>query len=116
MAHMAGIVFGLDLITLILSLVVFFVFFMNINKFAPGEGKRIFVFLTVFLGINFLSLLFFEGFEIAGFLKIIKGGVEGIDEPIEIAFHILQIIALGILFYISVIFANFAKRLEKIRE
>ena len=113
---MAGIIFALDLMTLILSLVVFFVFFVNINKFAPGEGKRIFMLLTVFLGINFFSLLFFEGFEIAEFLKIIKGGVEGIEEPVEMVFHILQIIGLITLFYISVIFANFAKKLEKIRE
>ena len=116
MAHMAGIVFGLDLITLILSLAVFFVFFLNVKKFTPGEGKRIFVLLTVFLGINFLSLLFFEGFEVAEFLKIIKGVSEGIEESIEIAFHILQIIGLSILFYLSVIFANFAEKLEKERE
>lgn len=116
MAQTAGIAFALDLITLILSLVVFFVFFMNISKFVPGEGKRIFVLLTVFLGMNFFSLLFFEGFEIAEFLEIVEGGAEGIEEPIEIAFHILQIIGLCILFYISVIFADFAKKLEKDRK
>jgi len=106
----------LDWIVLILSLVVFFIFYVNLGKFVGGEAKRIFTFLTIFLGIFFLSLLVTDGLEIANFLTLHKGPItEDLEESAELIAHILQIIGLGIIFYASVIFMNFAKRLEKER-
>lgn len=108
--------FMLDWVVLILSLVVFFIFYVNLGKFVSGEAKRIFTFLTVFLGIFFLSVLAKEGLSIAHFLTLYKGTIsEEMEESANAIGHILQIIGLGIIFYASVIFMNFAKRLEKER-
>ena len=112
----SAIEFALDWIVVILSLVVFFVFYVNLNKFVGGEAKRIFNFLTIFLGIFFLSLLVVDGLDITHFLTLHKGPItEELKDSARVISHIFQIIGLGVLFYASVIFMNFAKRLEKER-
>lgn len=117
MAYAAEIEFALDWIILILSLAVFFIFYINLGKFAGGEAKRIFAFLTIFLGIFFLSVLAKEGMDIAHFLKLHKGPISGeMEEFAKITAHIMQIIGLGVIFYASVVFANFTKKLEKERK
>ncbi|MBS3104668.1 hypothetical protein J4234_00255 [Candidatus Woesearchaeota archaeon] len=115
MAHaIATIEFGFDVIILILSLVVFLVFLFNINKFVAGESKKIFALLLAFLLVHFLSLAAVELLEIAhatGFYK--EPLTEELEDTAELVEHILQLIGLGILFYMAVSFANFAKKLEK---
>ena len=116
MVNAAGIEFMLDWIVLILSLVVFFIFYVNLGKFVGGEAKRIFTFLTIFLGIFFLSVLAKEGLSIAHFLNLLKVPIsEEMEESTKVIAHVLQIIGLGVLFYASVIFMNFAKKLEKMK-
>ena len=115
MAHaIATIEFGFDVIILILSLVVFLVFLFNINKFVEGESKRIFTLMLAFLLVHFLSLVAVDILEIAHATGLHKEPLtEELEDTAELVEHILQLIGLGILFYMAVSFANFAKKLEK---
>lgn len=115
MAMMAWIVFVLHSLVLILSLIVFIIFFIYINSFAAGEAKMIFILLTIFLGVYFLAHLSADGLELAQFLSKREFGEELIGTT-EVMEHIFQAIGLGILFYISILFRSFAKKLEKIRK
>lgn len=117
MEYILALEFVFDVIVLILALVVFATFLLNIFKFIPGEAKRIFLLLTVFLGVYFISLAAADSLEIAHSLGLHKGQLtEELTETAELIAHILQAIGLSILFYISVIFSNFVKKLEKDRK
>ncbi len=116
MVHIVQVEFVFDWLILLMSLIVFIVFVRYIYGFVPGEAKRIFMLLTVFLGIYSLSLLSIEGLEIAHFLTIHKAPLtEEMEETADLIAHILQAIGLGVLFYIAVLFRQFTKRLEKVR-
>ena len=109
--------FGFDVLILILSLVVFFVFLFNINKFVEGESKKIFTLLLAFLLVHFLSLVAVDLLEIVHATGLYKEPLtEELEDTAELVAHILQLIGLGILFYMTVLFANFAKKLEKDRK
>ena len=108
--------FVLDWVVLILSLAVFIVFYMNVGKFVPGEGKKIFTLITVFLGLNFITFLVIDVWGILHFLTMQKWPASSeTEESIKAIGHILQILGLGVLIYISMIFKRFAKKLEKAR-
>jgi|SRR3989344_525938 len=110
--------FVFDLFILILAMTVFIIFsrYLFLNSFMPGEAKKIFELLTVFVGILFLSFLSTDVLEIAHVLGVHKAPLtEELEETADLIAHILQTISLCILFYISVIFSNFAKKLKKAR-
>ena len=102
----------MDFIVPILSLAVFVVFYMNVGKFVAGESKKIFIMLTIFLGLNFLRSLFMDYWEITQFLQ--GNTSDEKRETIELIAHIIQLIGLAILIYTSMIFKRFAKKLEKV--
>ena len=117
MADILAIEFIFDWIILILSLTVFISFLWNIFKFVPGEAKRIFMLLTIFLGVYFMSLLAIDSLSILHFLGLHKGQLTvELDKTAELVAHIFQAIGAIILFYIAIIFVNFIKKLEKERK
>ncbi|MBS3103145.1 hypothetical protein J4458_06915 [Candidatus Woesearchaeota archaeon] len=112
MAHL--IEFVLDWIVLLLSPTVFIIFLLHIHNFASGEGKKMFTLLTVFLGLNFLTFLIVDGFEILQFLTV-KGEGSELEKSVEAAAHLFQVISLSVFLYIAILFRGFAKKLEKTR-
>lgn len=112
-----GIEFAVDWLVLILSIAVFFIFYRQSTKLSGGEGKRILILLTFFLGISMFTFLFGESLEILHFLTFNKLEItEEFEETAAIIGRIFQIIGLGVLFYISAIFSGFADELGKIRK
>ena len=117
MAGVEGIDLIIDFVLLILSLMAFFIFIWHLDKFAPGEAKKIFVWITVFLGMNFLAFLTIESFEISSLLGLYKGKAsENIEETVELVSHLMEIAALAVLLYAAVMFAKFSGKLEKIKK
>lgn len=115
MAAITWVEFVLHILILLLSFIAFIIFLVYINNFVPGEAKRIFALLTIFLGVYFLSHLSADIREIAEFLS--KGQFsEELAGTTTIIEHILQAISLSFLFYIAVLFRGFAKKLEKARK
>lgn len=120
MSHsIIAIEFVFDVFILVLAMMVFIIFsrYLFLNSFMPGEAKKIFELLTVFVGLLFLSFLSTDILEIAHALGIHKTPLtEELEETADLIAHIFQAIGLCILFYSSVIFSNFAKKLKKARE
>lgn len=117
MVHVTEIEFVLDWLILIVPLIVFIIFILYIKSFVPGEGKKIFMLLTIFTGVFAIHSLAHEGLEIAHFLGLHKGPLtEELEEIAEVISHTFEMLALGILFYIAVLFRNFTKKIEKVKK